>query len=121
MIEVAELKDMLEKILADLAADGTHPDFPVRRLFKKEEWAGHTGSGSILDLPALVIYEPHQGGGAPQAGIVFALRYCLEGGGVQVMSKHNGGIVCHFIEESPLGTAPAYLLTKEHSPMTTAP
>jgi hypothetical protein len=121
MIEVAELKDMLEKILAGLTADGTHPDFPVRRIFKKEEWAGHTGSGFILDLPALVIYEPHRGGGELQAGIIFALRNCLEGGGAQVISKHNGGVVCHLIEESPLGAAPAYLLTKEHSPMITVP
>jgi hypothetical protein len=51
MIEVAELKDLLEKIQAGLAADGTHPDFPVRRIFKKEEWSGPAGSGFILDGP----------------------------------------------------------------------
>jgi hypothetical protein len=121
MIEVTKLKDMLEKILAGLTADGTHPDFPVRRIFKKEEWSGPAGSSFIPDLPALVIYEPHQGSGARQAGIAFALRFCFEGGGVQVMSKHNGNVVCHLIEESPVGAVPAYLLMKEHSSMTNVP
>jgi hypothetical protein len=37
------------------------------------------------------------------------------------MSKHNGGVVCHLLEESPVGAVPAYLLMKEHSPMTNVP
>lgn len=114
-------KDKFEKILDGFNKDGTHPDFPVQKVYRGEDLSKMTGSDLMFDLPALVVYEQNEEGKILHLGIVFALSHRLDGIRIHVMSKYKGEIVCHTIEESPSGKQPAYLLIKEHLTMSSVP
>jgi hypothetical protein len=114
-------KDKFEKILDGFSKDGTHPDFPVQRTFLGVELTKTERSNLMFDLPALVVYEQNENGEIVHVGIVFALSSRVDGVCIHVMSKYDGKIICHQIEESPSGKQPAYLLVKEHCTMKNVP
>lgn len=114
-------KDKFEKILDGFNNDGTHPDFPVQKVYYGEDLSKMTSSDLMFDLPALVVYEQNEGGKILHVGIVFALSQRVDGPCIHVISKYNGKIICHSIEESPSGKQPAYLLVKKHLTMCSPP
>lgn len=114
-------KDRFEKIIEGFNKDGTHPDFPVQRVYRGEEFGKIPGSNLILDLPALVVYEQNEEGKTSHIGIVFALSNSVDGVCIHVISKYNGKIIKHPIEESPSGKQPAYLLVMKHQAMNSVP
>lgn len=57
-----EDKDKFEKILDGFNTDGTHPDFPVQKVYHGEEFSKMTRSDLMFDLPALVVYGQNEEG-----------------------------------------------------------
>lgn len=114
-------KDKFEKILDRFKKDGTHPEYPIQKVYHGEEFSKMAASNLTFDLPALVVYEQNEDDKTPHIGIVFALSSCINGVCIQVMSKYKGEVKCHPIEESPSGEQPAYLLMKKHYTMNNVP
>lgn len=114
-------KDKFEKILDGFKKDGTHPDYPIQKVYNREESSKMAGSNLMFDLPALVVYEQDEDGKINHLGIVFALSNKVDGVCIHVMSKYKGKVKCHPIEESPSGKQPAYLLMKKHHTMCNVP
>jgi hypothetical protein len=114
-------KDKFEKILDGFKKDGTHPEYPIQKVYHGEEFSKIAASNLMFDLPALVVYEQNEDGEILHLGIVFALSHRVDGTRIHVMSKYNGKIICHQIEESPSGKQPSYLLVKEHFTMSSVP
>jgi len=114
-------KDKFEKILDGFHKDGTHPDFPIQKVYRGEELARMAGLHMEFDLPALVVYEHSQEGEVLHIGMVFALSHTVDGVNIHVISKYDGKTVAHLIEESPSGKQPAYLLVKKHQIMNSVP
>lgn len=114
-------KDKFEKILDGFNKDRTHPDFPVQKVYRGAEFSKMAGSNLMFDLPALVVYKQNEKGKIPHIGIVFALSNKVDGVCIHVISKYDGKIICHPIEESPSGKQPEYLLLKKHLTMKNVP
>ena len=107
-------KDKFEKILDGFKKDGTHLDYPIQKVYHGEKFSKMAGSNLMFDLPALVVYEQNEKGKIIHLGIVFALSNSVDGVYIHVMSKYNGKVKYHQIEESPSGKQPAYLLLKKY-------
>jgi len=114
-------KDKFEKILDGFKLDGTHPDYPIQKVYHGEESSKNAGSNLMCDLPTLVVYEQNEDGKIRHLGIVFAFSNSVDGVCIHVMSKYKGKVKCHPIEESPSGKQPAYLLMKKHYTMNNVP
>ena len=114
-------KSQLKEILDRFSRDGSHPDYPVQKVYDREELGKIGGSNLPLDLPALVVYEQKEDGKMPHIGIVFALANSVDGVRIQVISEYEGEVMCHAAEESPSGNKPAYLLMKKHLMMKNVP
>lgn len=114
-------KDEFKKILDGFNKDGTHPDFPVQKVYRGEEFSNMPGSDLMFDLPALVVYEQDDENETPHIGIVFALSNRVDGACINVLSRYNGKMIEHLIEESPSGKQPAYLLLRKHNTMRNVP
>lgn len=112
---------MLDELLEGLKKDGTHPDFPVRKSLSGLSSGRIPWSEMAFEIPALVIYERGPEGRFPHAGVVISLRHSIDGTGIQVLSKHNGEVMCHPLERPPMGGVPHYLLLKKQIPMTSVP
>jgi hypothetical protein len=113
--------DILNRLLKELRKDGTHPDFPERKVFQPENWQRIPWSELAFDLPALAIYGRSEENDKPVVGVVIALGHWIGGTRILVRSIHNGETVCHLIDESPSGLKPCYLLVKRHLPMADIP
>lgn len=114
-------KIQFKKILDGFNEDGTHPDYPLQKVYNVEELSRRGGSNPMFDLPALVVYEQDEYGKISHIGVVFALGNSVDGVRIHVMSEYEGKVKCHPIEESPSGKRPAYLLTKRHVTMKNVP
>ncbi len=114
-------KSRFKEILDGFNRDGTHPDYPVQRVYNREELGKIGGSNLTLDLPALVVYEQKEDSKIPHIGIVFALANSVDGVRIQVISECEGEVMCHALEECPSGNKPAYLLMKKHLMMKNVP
>jgi len=112
---------MLDKLLEGLKKDGTHPDFPIKKNLRGLIPGRIPWSELAFEVPALVVYDLGQGGRTPEVGVVISLSHSIDGTGIQVMSRHNGEIICHPVDRSPSGGTPHYLLLKKHIPMTNVP
>lgn len=117
MVKVDVKPDTFEKILEGFKKDGTHQDFPQKKVFKEEELSGREHSSFAFDLPALVVYDRDEDGESVHFGIVYALSHRIDRFCIQVMSKHSGHVISHLIEESPSAKKPKYLLLKQHNTM----
>ena len=110
-------KSQFKKILDGFNEDGTHPDYPLQKVYNMEELSKRGGSNLMFDLPALVVYEQNEDGKIFHIGVIFALDNSVDGVHIHVMSEYEGEVKYHPIEESPSGKRPAYLLTKKHLTM----
>lgn len=119
MIKVDVEPDTFEKILEGFNKDGTHQDFPQKKVYREGELIGRECSSLTFDLPALVVYDRDEDGESVHFGIVYALSHRVDRFCVQVISKHSGHVVSHLIEESPSAKKPKYLLLKKHNTMKT--
>jgi hypothetical protein len=111
----------MESILNDFQADGTHPDFPVKKFLNLADWTRLPWSELAFELPALVVYGLDERGEPPAVGVVFAMSHTVEGTEIMAMSKQGGETLCHRAELSPEGKQPSYLLVKKHLPLAGAP
>jgi len=114
-------KDVLDDLLEKLHPDGTHPEFPVRKVVQPEAWGRIPWSELAFELPALVVYGADEENVKRSVGLVIALSHGVAGTGILVRSKHHGETICHPVEASPSGLKPAYLLLKKHLPMAGIP
>jgi hypothetical protein len=114
-------KDILDYLQEEFNQDGTHPDFPERKVFQLGGWERIPWSDLAFDLPALAVYGQGGENTKPVVGVVIALSHWVGGTRILVRTKHNGEMICHPIEESPTGLMPSYLLVKKHLPMAGIP
>jgi hypothetical protein len=121
MTELSRASDILDDLQTRIKEDGTHPDFPERKVFPAENWERIPWSDLVFDLPALAVYGQSGEAHKPIIGMVIALSHWVGGTRILVRSKHNGEMVCHPIDESPSGLKPSYLLVKKHLPMAGVP